>query len=47
MATILIELGQTDKAITTLQQAKINANKIVDKDLKLEIDTLLENTSRA
>jgi succinylglutamate desuccinylase len=33
MATLQIELGQT---------AKINANKIADKDLKKEIDDLLE-----
>lgn len=47
MATLLIELGQTDKAINVLQHAQVNANKIVDKDLKLEIDTLLEDVSRA
>jgi hypothetical protein len=38
-----IELGQTDAAIKNLQDAKISANKIEDKDLKVEIDELLES----
>ena len=42
MATLQIELGQTDAAIKNLQAAKINANKIEDMDLKVEIDELLE-----
>jgi hypothetical protein len=42
MATLQIELGQTEAAIKNLQDAKINANKIADKDLKKEIDDLLE-----
>jgi hypothetical protein len=42
MATLQIELGQTDAAIKNLQDAKISANKIEDKELKLEIDELLE-----
>ena len=42
MATLQIELGQTDAALQNLQDAKISANKIEDKDLKIEIDTLLE-----
>jgi len=42
MATLQIELGQTDAAIKNLQDAKISANKIADKDLKKEIDDLLE-----
>jgi cell division protein FtsL len=42
MATMQIELGQTDAAIKNLQNAKISANKIVDQDLKQEIDDLLE-----
>ncbi len=42
MATLQIELGQTDAAVKNLQDAKINANKIADKDLKKEIDELLE-----
>jgi hypothetical protein len=43
MATLQIELGQTDAAIRNLQDAKINANKIEDKELKEEIDDLLES----
>jgi tetratricopeptide (TPR) repeat protein len=42
MATVQIELGQTDAAIKNLQAAKINANNIEDKELKVEIDELLE-----
>jgi len=47
MATLQIELTQTDKAIKSLQNAKISANKIADKELKAEIDELLEKTQRA
>ena len=43
MATLQIELGHTDAAIKNLQDAKISANKIEDKDLKEEIDILLES----
>jgi hypothetical protein len=42
MATLQIELGQTDAAIKNLQDAKISANKIGDKELKVEIDELLD-----
>jgi hypothetical protein len=42
MATLQIELGQTDVAVKNLQDAKISANKIEDKELKVEIDELLE-----
>ena len=42
MAKLQIELGQTDAAILSLQNAKISANKIQDKELKKEIDELLE-----
>ena len=42
MATLHIELGQTDAAIKNLQDAKISANKIEDKEFKVEIDELLE-----
>ena len=42
MAKLQIELGQVDAAIINLQNAKISANKIEDKDLKVEIDELLE-----
>lgn len=42
IATLQIELGQTDAAIKNLQEAKTNANKIDDKEFKTEIDELLE-----
>jgi hypothetical protein len=42
MATLQIELGQTDAAIKSLQAAKISADKIEDKNLQVEIDELLE-----
>ncbi|MGO2399850.1 MAG: tetratricopeptide repeat protein, partial [Halomonas sp.] len=42
MATLQVELGQEEAAIKHLQNAKISANKIEDKDLKAEIDELLE-----
>ncbi|NQZ08769.1 MAG: tetratricopeptide repeat protein [Algicola sp.] len=42
MATLQIELGQTDEAIKSLEAGKISANKIEDKDLKAEISELLE-----
>tara|TARA_R110002072_G_scaffold90500_5_gene202445 strand:- start:18964 stop:19389 length:426 start_codon:yes stop_codon:yes gene_type:complete len=45
MATLQIELGQTDAAIKHLQEAKISANKIEDQELKAEIDDLLETLS--
>jgi tetratricopeptide (TPR) repeat protein len=41
MASLQIELGHTDAAIKNLQYAKISANKIDDKDFKIEIDELL------
>ena len=41
MAVIQVELGQKDTAITSLQNAKITANKIEDKEFKAEIDELL------
>lgn len=41
MAVLQIELGQTEKAIESLQNAKISANKIEDKEFKVEIDELL------
>ena len=43
MATLQIELGQEEDAIKNLQNAKISANKIEDKELKVEIDELLES----
>ncbi len=41
MAVLQIELGQKDAAIQNLQNAKISANKIEDKEFKAEIDELL------
>lgn len=41
MATLQIELGQTDAAIKNLHAAKISANNSPDKALKVEIDALL------
>lgn len=41
MAVIQVELGQKEAAITSLQNAKITANKIEDKEFKAEIDELL------
>ena len=41
MASLQIELGQTDAAIKNLQDAKVSANKIEDKAFKVEIDELL------
>jgi uncharacterized coiled-coil DUF342 family protein len=42
MAKLQLELGQTDAAIKNLQDAKVSANKIADRELKEEIDDLLE-----
>lgn len=47
MATLQIELGQTDAAIKNLQDAKVSANKIEDEDLKEEINALLETLLNA
>ena len=41
MATMQVELGHTDAAIKNLQDAKVSANKIEDKELKAEINELL------
>jgi tetratricopeptide (TPR) repeat protein len=43
MATLQIEQGESEVAIKSLQDAKINANKIEDKVLKSEIHDLLES----
>ncbi len=43
MAALQVELGQLNEAIENLKKAKVSANKIVDKDLKAEIDELLES----
>jgi hypothetical protein len=45
MAKLQLELGQTDAAIKNLQDAKVSANKIADRELKEEIDDLLETLS--
>ena len=42
MATLQLELGETEAAVKNLQDAKVSANKPADKDLKKEIDDLLE-----
>ena len=42
MATLQSELGDIDSAIEGLKKAQISANKIEDKDLKLEIVALLD-----
>jgi len=42
MATLQVELGQTDGAIKNLHDAKVSANNIEDNELKVEIDELLE-----
>lgn len=44
MAVLQIELGQTEAAIKNLQDAKVSANKIEDKEFKVEIDELLAKT---
>ena len=41
MAVIQVEMGQKEAAIQSLQNAKITANKIEDKEFKVEIDELL------
>ncbi|MCC5903663.1 MAG: tetratricopeptide repeat protein [Halomonas sp.] len=42
MATLQVELGQTDAAIKSLQHARTSAHGIEDNELKAEIDELLE-----
>lgn len=41
MAVLQIEMDEKDAAIKNLQNAKISANKIEDKEFKVEIDELL------
>lgn len=41
MAVLQLEMGEKDAAITSLQNAKISANKIEDREFKVEIDELL------
>ena len=42
IALLQVELGDKSCAIEHLKNAKINSNKIADKDLKAEIEALLE-----
>ena len=42
IASLQAEMGDTASAINYLEQAKINSNKIADKDLKAEITELLQ-----
>jgi len=42
MATLQLELGDKESAIKNLEAAKISANKIADKEFKIEINDLLE-----
>ncbi len=41
MAVLQIEMAQKDAAIISLQNAKISANKIEDREFKTEIEALL------
>ena len=41
MAVLQLETGQIEAAIQHLQNAKVAANKIEDKEFKVEIDELL------
>lgn len=45
MAVLQVQLGKTDDAIKQLQLGKVSATKIVDDELKAEIDALLEELS--
>ncbi len=41
LATLKVEFGDKNGAIADLETAKINSNKIIDKELKAEIHDLL------
>ena len=43
MAKLQVDLGQKEAAIKSLESAQVSANKIEDKQLKAEIDALLES----
>ncbi|WP_296403250.1 tetratricopeptide repeat protein [Psychrobacter sp.] len=43
MAELQLELGHKEQAIESLKQAKVSANKIEDKEFKIEIDQLLNS----
>ncbi|MFT5815989.1 MAG: tetratricopeptide (TPR) repeat protein [Psychroserpens sp.] len=47
IASLQVELGDKASAIEHLENAKINSNKIADKDLKVEIQELLEELKGA
>ena len=47
IASLQVELGDKKSAIAHLENAKINSNKIADKDLKAEISELLEELQSA
>ncbi|MBA6390524.1 tetratricopeptide repeat protein [Colwellia sp. BRX10-3] len=47
IASLQVELGDKTSAIEHLENAKINSNKIADKDLKVEIQELLEELKGA
>lgn len=42
IASLKVELGEKTSAIEHLEKAKISSNKIIDKELKAEINDLLE-----
>lgn len=42
MAKLQVDLGKKEAAIKSLESAQVSANKIEDKQLKAEIDALLE-----
>jgi tetratricopeptide (TPR) repeat protein len=47
IASLQVELGDKASAIEHLENAQINSNKIADKDLKVEIQELLEELKGA
>lgn len=47
IASLQVELGDNKSAIEHLENAKINSNKIADKELKAEIHDLLEELKSA
>lgn len=46
-ARLQVEFGDTAGAIASLEKAKINSNKIIDKELKAEIHDLLKELQEA
>jgi len=47
IASLQVELGDKASAIEHLENAKINSNKIADKELKIEIEEMLETLQNA